>query len=384
MPTVKTGIGKVRVLVVDDSAAVRTTLANILAGDRDIEVMGTAADPYSAAEKIRQSVPDVIFLDIEMPKMDGLTFLRKLMAQHPIPVVICSGLTGEGSDELMQAFAIGAVDVITKPRVDTAAFLNESAMLIRDVAKAASQARIPKASGRLPPPVKQLVSRPVEAKLLADVIIPPLSPSRIAQVKAGIPLTEPVICLGSSTGGTEALAEILTALPAGSPGVLVVQHMPENFTAAFARRLDGLCAMRVSEARDGDVVRRGEVFIAPGNRHMLLKRSGNRYSLRVIDGQHVCRHRPSVDVLFRSAAQTAGPNLVAALLTGMGDDGARGLLEIHTMGGATIAQDEATSIVFGMPREAIERGAAQRVLPLGKIADALIASSSHSGGREIA
>ena len=372
MPTTAStdGSGKIRVLIVDDSASVRATLSAILADDPQIEVMGAAADPYLAAEKIRQQVPDVLFLDIEMPRMDGLTFLRKIMAQRPIPVVICSSLAAENSDVMMEALAAGAVDVITKPRVDTAQFLNDSRMLICDVAKAAAHARVRAGARRQPKMV-------IEAKHLADVVVPPISETRAASLRRSIPKTESIVCIGASTGGTEALAAVLTRLPAASPAILIVQHMPENFTAAFARRLDGICAVAVKEAADGDQVIAGRVLIAPGNRHMLLRRAGSRYTVAIEEGPYVCRHRPSVDVMFRTAAQNAGANAMGVLLTGMGDDGARGLLEMRVMGSHTVAQDEETSIVFGMPREAIELGAAQKVLPLQKVAEEIL---RHCGG----
>ncbi|MEN3792388.1 chemotaxis response regulator protein-glutamate methylesterase [Fulvimarina sp. MAC3] len=356
---------KIRVLIVDDSASVRTTLTAILSDDPEIEVMGTAADPYLAAEKIRQQIPDVLFLDIEMPRMDGLTFLRKIMAQRPIPVVVCSSLASEKSDVMMEALAAGAVDVITKPRVDTRQFLTESRMLICDVAKAAAHAKV--RSG-----MRREVKPAVEAKLFADVMIPPISETRMASLKRSIPKTDPIVCIGASTGGTEALASVLTRLPANSPGILIVQHMPEKFTAAFARRLDGMCAVEVREAADGDLVGPGRVLVAPGGRHMLLQRQASRYSVAIRDGDYVCRHRPSVDVLFRSAAQNAGANAMGVLLTGMGDDGARGLLEMRQMGSYTIAQDEETSVVFGMPKEAIELGAAAKVVPLHKVAEYIL------------
>ncbi|MBO0902852.1 protein-glutamate methylesterase/protein-glutamine glutaminase [Jiella sonneratiae] len=356
---------KIRVLIVDDSASVRATLSAVLADDPQIEVMGTAADPYLAAEKIRREIPDVLFLDIEMPRMDGLTFLKKIMAQRPIPVVICSSLASEKSDVMMEALAAGAVDVITKPRVDTKQFLTDSRMLICDVAKAAAHARVKAGARREVRPV-------IEAKHFADVVIPPVSEARAASLKRSIPKTEPLVCIGASTGGTEALATVLSALPAASPPILIVQHMPEGFTAAFARRLDGFCAVTVKEAEDGDLVLPGRVLIAPGNHHMLMRRTASRYTVAIQEGPYVCRHRPSVDVLFRSAAQNAGANAMGVLLTGMGDDGARGLAEMKAMGSPTVAQDEATSIVFGMPREAIELGAAGKVLPLGKVAEEIL------------
>jgi two-component system chemotaxis response regulator CheB len=360
---------KIRVLIVDDSASVRLTLSDIISSDPELEVMATAADPYVAVERIKQQVPDVIFLDIELPKMDGLTFLRKLMAQRPIPVVICSSLTQAGSDTLMQALEAGAVDVVTKPRVDTAQFLQDSAMRICDAAKAAAHANL-KGLRKAPPP--RMV---VEAKLTADAVIPEFSAMRKANLAAKMPLTEPIIAIGASTGGTEALREVLEALPADAPAIVIVQHMPENFTNAFARRLNGTCRITVKEAEDGDLVMPGRALIAAGNQHMLLRRAGTRYTVNIVGGPHVSRHRPSVDVLFRSAAQNAGRNAMGVLLTGMGDDGARGLLEMKEAGAFTVAQDEETSVVFGMPKEAIQRGAAQKVLPLGRVAGEIMAQA---------
>ena len=363
---------KIQVLIVDDSASVRTTLSDIISADPDLEVMATASDPYVAVERIRQQVPDVIFLDIELPRMDGLTFLRKIMSQRPIPVVICSSLAQAGTETLMQALEAGAVDVVAKPRVDTAQFLQESRMRICDAAKAAAQARMGGAQ-KFTLPRRAPADLKVETKLTADAILPALSDSRRASVIARLPTTEPLVAIGASTGGTEALREILEALPATSPAILIVQHMPEKFTSAFARRLDTTCAIQVKEAEDGDLVQAGRALIAPGNLHMLLVRNGPRYSVRIADGPHVSRHRPSVDVLFRSTAQAAGKNAMGMLLTGMGDDGARGMLEMRQIGSLTIAQDEASSVVFGMPKEAIQRDAAVRVLPLGRMAGEIIA-----------
>jgi two-component system chemotaxis response regulator CheB len=353
---------KIRVLIVDDSASVRMTLSQIIDSDPDLEVMATAADPYLAVERIRHEVPDVMFLDIELPRMDGLTFLRKIMSQRPIPVVICSSLAEAGSDTLMQALEAGAVDVVTKPRVDTAQFLQESRMRICDAAKAAAHAKFRGVAKAPPPPIN------VEAKLTADAIIPPLSEARAASLRAKQPQTEPIICIGASTGGTEALRDVLERLPANAPGIIIVQHMPEKFTNAFARRLNSLCAMEVKEAEDGDVVQAGRALIAPGNQHMVLQRSGSRYTVNIVDGPHVSRHRPSVDVMFRSAAQVAGRNAMGIILTGMGDDGARGLLEMRQAGSHTVAQDEESCVVFGMPKEAIQRGAAVKIVPLGRVA----------------
>jgi two-component system, chemotaxis family, protein-glutamate methylesterase/glutaminase len=352
---------KVRVLIFDDSAAVRQTMTAILSADPAIEVIGTASDPFVAARRIQDEVPDVITLDVEMPRMDGITFLRKLMAQHPLPVVMCSSLTEDGSATLMQALEAGAVDVILKPRVDVPEFLREASIRICDSVKAAARARLK----RIPAGPSDRTMRPhgPEPKLTADVMIAaPVAGQAMART------TENIICIGASTGGTESLRVVLEALPVDCPGITIVQHMPEKFTEAFARRLDSLCAMEVKEAADGDTVLRGRVLIAPGNKHMLLQRSGARYYVAIKDGQLVSRHRPSVDVLFRSAARFAGANAVGIIMTGMGDDGARGLGEMKDAGAATIAQDEASSVVFGMPKEAIARGAAGKVMSLDLLA----------------
>lgn len=357
--------GKIRVLVVDDSASVRQTMTAVLEEDPDIEVMASAADPFRAASYIQQEVPDVITLDVEMPRMDGITFLRKLMSQCPVPVVMCSSLTEEGSETLLQAMEAGAVDVIVKPRIGVADHLAEHNLQIRDVVKAASRARV---RGR--PNVTAARPGGPEKKLTADAVLPPPSGKAMSRT------TEMVLCLGASTGGTEALSEVLQALPPNSPGIVVVQHMPEHFTRAFANRLNGLCEVDVREASDGDAVLRGQVLIAPGGKHTMLERQGARYHVSVRDGPLVSRHRPSVDVLFRSAARAAGSNAVGVIMTGMGDDGARGLLEMKQAGATTFAQDEATSVVFGMPKEAIARGAADRVVPLGQIARQMLAAAN--------
>lgn len=351
----------VKVLIVDDSALVRQTLSEVLASDPEITVLGTASDPFVAARRIQSEVPDVIMLDVEMPRMDGITFLRKLMVQRPIPVVMCSSLTEQGSETLMQAFESGAVDVILKPRMGTARFLQESKVRICEVVKAAAQARVQRRETARP------VARVPPRKLSADAMLPP--PVR-GQAMAHT--TERVVCIGASTGGTESLREVFEALPTACPAIVVVQHMPEKFTEAFARRLDGLCEVEVKEAADGDAVLRGRVLIAPGNRHMLLQRSGARYYVAVKDGPLVSRHRPSVDVLFRSAAHSVGANAVGIIMTGMGDDGAHGLLEMKQAGALTVAQDEASSIVFGMPKEAIALGAADKVLPLDRLAAEIV------------
>ncbi|MGG7518266.1 protein-glutamate methylesterase/protein-glutamine glutaminase [Allorhizobium undicola] len=350
---------KTRVLIIDDSASVRQTLVQVLEQDPSIEVMGTASDPFVAARKIAEEVPDVITLDVEMPRMDGITFLRKLMAQRPIPVVMCSSLTEKGSETLMQALEAGAVDILLKPRLGAADHLAEQAAHICDVVKSAAHARLDRRSG-LRRHTEPSVMTP-EQKLTADVMLPPPSGRAMART------TEMVVCIGASTGGTEALREVLEKLPANTPGIVIVQHMPEQFTAAFAKRLNSLCNMDVKEAEDGDPVLRGHVLIAPGNRHMMLERQGARYHVSVRTGPLVSRHRPSVDVLFRSAAHSAGANAMGIIMTGMGDDGARGLKEMQNAGAMTVAQDEATSIVFGMPKEAIAHGGVRKIAPLHQL-----------------
>jgi len=355
---------KTRVLVVDDSASVRQAMTAILTADPELEVT-TASDPFVAARHIQQAVPDVITLDVEMPRMDGLTFLRKLMAQRPIPVVMCSSLVEEGSETLLQALEAGAVDVILKPRVGVVEHLADAHVQIRETVKGAARARV------RPRPSSRGARDAPQRKLSADAVLPPPSGNAMSRT------TEMVVCIGASTGGTEALREVLEALPANAPGMVVVQHMPERFTRAFAQRLDSLCAVDVHEAADGDTVMRGRVLIAPGGlHHTLLERHGARYVVAVREGPLVARHRPSVDVLFRSAARNAGANAVGVIMTGMGDDGARGLLEMKQAGARTIAQDEATSVVFGMPKEAIARGAADRVVPLGRIARELLQATA--------
>jgi two-component system chemotaxis response regulator CheB len=347
---------KIRVLIVDDSATVRQTLAAILEEDAEIEVMGTAGDPFAAAQRIRKEVPDVIMLDVEMPRMDGITFLKKLMAQHPMPVVMCSSLVEAGTQTLLQALDAGAVDVIQKPKVDIAEQLLETKIQICDSVRAAARARLREPRRGAAEPLVP------EKKLTADAMLPP--PARHAMART----TETIICMGASTGGTQSLSEVLVTLPAAAPGIVIVQHMPERFTTSFAKRLDSVCQVEVKEAANGDAVLRGRVLIAPGNFHTMLERSGAKYYVSVKPGPLVSRHRPSVDVLFRSAANAAGANAVGVIMTGMGDDGARGLAEMKQAGAFTIAQDEATSIVFGMPKEAIARGCVDRVVPLQNIA----------------
>ena len=343
---------KVRVLIVDDSASVRQILTSILNDDPDIEVMASASDPFVAARRLQEEVPDVILLDIEMPRMDGITFLRKIMAQRPIPVIICSTLTEERSDLMFEAFEAGAVDILPKPRLDTKQALIDSSSRLCDAVKAAARARLrPRRAPRMV----------IGAKLTADAIMPPPVEGRAR------PTTERIVCIGVSTGGTEALRDVLESLPARAPAILIVQHMPQGFTAAFARRLNTLSEMDVKEAEDGDPVVQGRAYIAPGGRHMLLQRTGQRYHIAIKDGPPVSRHRPSADVLFRSAAQYAGSNALGIIMTGMGDDGARGLLEMRKLGASTRAQDEESCVVFGMPKEAIACGAVDKVISLGQI-----------------
>ena len=345
----------ITVMTIDDSALVRRVLGEILDGDPDIEVIDSAADPYIAVEKLRKHKPDVIILDIEMPRMDGLTFLRKLMSQHPIPVIICSSKSEEGSRNAMTALEYGAVEIVTKPHVGTKTFLYESSVRLIDSVKAAASIPVKKISlkGKLPS---------VPKKLSADAVIPARSIRR-----GSLETTEKVIVMGASTGGTEALREVLENMPLDCPGIVIVQHMPEQFTKSFAKRLDDLCQISVKEAEDNDTVIPGHALICPGNKHILLKRSGARYYVEITDGPLVNRHRPSVDVLFRSASHSAGDNAIGVILTGMGDDGAKGMLELKNSGARTIAQDEESCVVYGMPKAAVELKAADVISPLKNI-----------------
>jgi two-component system chemotaxis response regulator CheB len=345
---------KIKVLIVDDSALVRQTLSEILSSDPQIEVMAAASDPFVAAERMRECIPDVITLDVEMPRMDGITFLQKIMSQCPIPVVMCSSLTEAGSETAMKALEYGAVDIIVKPKMGTKQFIEESQVRICDTVKAAAMTK-----GKNRPHMR---CREVEPKLTADVII------EKPNSKAMVQTTEKVVVVGASTGGTEALRVFLEMLPEDAPGMVIVQHMPEHFTAAFAKRLDSICRVTVKEAADNDSVVRGRALIAPGNRHTLLKRSGARYYVEIKDGPLVSRHRPSVDVLFRTAARYAGKNATGIIMTGMGDDGAHGMKEMFDAGAQTIAQDEASCIVYGMPHEAVKLGGVHKILPLQSIA----------------
>jgi len=337
----------IKVLVVDDSAIVRQVFSRELGQAEDIEVVGTAPDPYVARDKIVQLRPDVLLLDIEMPRMDGLTFLRKLMKHYPLPVIIVSSLTNQGGELAMDAINAGAVEVMTKP--GSAFSVADMSTTLVDKIRAAAKARVEKPPqsppSRVPPPQGQLTDRK---------------------------MTNAILAIGASTGGTQAIQAVLQALPRNAPGTVIVQHMPEKFTASFAARLNEICAMEVREARNNDTVRPGLVLLAPGNYHMLLRRSGARFYVQVKEGPMVCRQRPSVEVLFKSVAQSAGRNAVGVILTGMGRDGAEGMLTMRQSGARTIAQDEASSVVFGMPKEAIKLGGVDKTLPLSAIPEAML------------
>ena len=355
---------RIRVLIVDDSALVRKILTELLGSDRGIEVVGTAGDAYIAREKIKELNPDVLTLDVEMPKMDGVTFLRNLMRLRPMPVVMVSSLTEHGADITLDALALGAVDYLPKPKIDVAATLGDYREELIAKVRAAAGAR-----------VRQLrttatTSAAPAPKHSADAILPKAPPRQFRT-------TDRIIAIGASTGGTEAIKEVLVALPPDTPGVVIAQHIPKAFSTPFARRMDACCAMSVCEAEDGQQVMPGHVYIAPGDRHLLVVRDGARYVCRLDDGLPVNRHKPSVDVLFRSVAQQAGRNAIGAILTGMGKDGAQGLREMREAGSPTIAQDEETSVVWGMPGEAVAIGAATQVLPLLSIA-ARITALAHS------
>jgi len=357
----------IKVFIVDDSAVVRQVLSEMLDSLPGIKVIGSAPDPIFAMKHMEKQWPDVIVLDIEMPRMDGITFLKKLMQEHPTPVVICSTLTAKGAEVTMQAMSSGAVDIITKPTINLKGFLMDSKTLLADAIKAASRAKVGKLSS-------MANSRPVEshAKLTADAVI---AQSRSAPMSE---TTDRVIAIGTSTGGTQALEYVLTRLPRTIPGIVVVQHMPEAFTAAFAKRLDSLSQITVKEAEQDDRVIPGLALIAPGGKHMLLRRSGAQYRVEIKDGPLVSRHRPSVDVLFRSVAQSAGKNALGIIMTGMGDDGARGMKELHDTGALTVAQDEASCIVYGMPKEAVKLGGTDGELSLSDIPNLIIQSPSRA------
>jgi two-component system chemotaxis response regulator CheB len=354
----------VRVLVVDDSAVVRQVVSALLNAATGIEVIAACADPVLAQERMRREWPDVVVLDVEMPRMDGISFLRQIMAERPTPVVICSTLTEQGARTTLEALAAGAVAIVTKPKLGLKQFLQDAGDELVASVRAAARANVRRLTPRARP--ADAPAAGVVAKHTADVILAAGAPGGTA--RAMLQTTERVVAVGTSTGGTQALEEVLSALPRVCPGLVIVQHMPEKFTAAFAARLNGLCAVQVKEAANGDRVVPGRALIAPGGRHMLLRRSGAQYHVEVVDGPLVNRHRPSVDVLFRSVAKTAGSNALGVIMTGMGDDGAAGLLEMRQAGAATVAQDEDSCVVFGMPKEAIKRGGVQRTLPLSALA----------------
>jgi two-component system chemotaxis response regulator CheB len=345
---------RIRVLIVDDSALVRRLLTDMLSSDRSIEVLGTASDAYMARDRIKALNPDVLTLDVEMPKMDGVTFLRNLMRLRPMPVIMVSSLTEHGADITLDALAVGAVDYLPKPKIDIAATLGEYRDELVEKIKVAAGARVRPLADRPGPAPKDLTKYGVDAVL-------PLAPARHFRT------TDQIIAIGASTGGTEAIKEVLMAFEPDTPGVLIAQHIPKAFSTPFAKRMDGCCRMAVCEAENGQQVLPGHVYIAPGDRHLMLVRDGARYVCRLDDGMPVNRHKPSVDVLFRSVAQQAGTNAVGVILTGMGKDGAIGLREMREAGASTIAQDEATSVVWGMPGEAVAIGAAAQVLPLEAI-----------------
>ncbi len=337
-----------KVLVVDDSAVVRQILSQELARDPEIEIVGTAPDPYVARDKIVYLQPDVLTLDIEMPRMDGITFLKKLMRHYPLPVIVVSSLTAKGGDLAMEALDAGAVDVMCKPGASYT--VGDMSVELIDKIKAAAHVDIKR-----------------RAKMIAE------APPRQEPPSAMTRTTNKVVAIGSSTGGTQALQAILTRMPPNAPGIVIVQHMPEHFTRSFADRLNELCAIEVKEAEDNDSVVPGKALIAPGNKHMLLRRSGARYYVQVKDGPLVCRHRPSVEVLFNSVAKTAGRNAVGVMLTGMGGDGSRAMLEMKEAGSVNVAQNEETCVVFGMPKEAIKLGAVDYIEPLDKITERVLA-----------
>ncbi len=353
----------IQVIVVDDSALVRMVVSDMLSKTPDIEVLATAPDPLFAMEKMKTNWPDVIILDIEMPRMDGISFLKKIMLEHPTPVIICSSLAESGAQATFEALSAGAVSIITKPKAGLKSFLLDASLELVSAVRTAARAN-------LRPLQHRLQAQPTSPRPPGASLFEPNSPN--ANQSAMAHTTDQVIAMGTSTGGTLALEAVLTQLPATCLGIVIVQHMPEKFTALFAERLNGLCAIEVREARQGDRVFPGRALIAPGGKHMTLVRSGAQYHVDVQDGPLMNRHKPSVDVLFRSVAKCAGANALGIIMTGMGDDGARGLLEMHRSGAPTIAQDEASCVVFGMPHEAIKLGAVDRVLALGQIPAAMM------------
>lgn len=349
----------IKVMVVDDSAVVRQVMTELLAQVADIELIATASDPLFAIERMRKTWPDVLILDVEMPRMDGITFLKQIMTERPTPVIICSSLTQAGTDTCIQALAAGAVGILAKPQLGVKDFLVTGRTKLVASIREAALARVKRHRPLVNP------TEAIAPKLNADVILPPPSTNAMAAT------TERIIAIGTSTGGTQALEVVLTALPVVCPGLVIVQHMPERYTSSFAARLNSICKIEVLEAKHQDRITSGRALIAPGGKHMLVKRSGAQYFVEVIDGPLVSRHRPSVDVLFRSVAKYAGRNALGVIMTGMGDDGARGIKEMHDQGARTIAQDEDSCVVFGMPKEAIKLNAIDSILALERIAQNL-------------
>jgi two-component system, chemotaxis family, protein-glutamate methylesterase/glutaminase len=360
----------IKLMLIDDSAAVRQVVSQAVARDPAIDLIATASNADFALARMRRGWPDVIVLDLEMPRLDGLAFLRRVMSERPTPVIVCCSLAERNAETTLQALSAGAVSVIRTPRAGLKNFLGDSSNDIVTAIRAAARSNVrllaSLPSDALPQRRGGAEGWPARPKNSADVILAAGDPGA-AMIRA----TEKVVAIGTSTGGTQALEAVLTRLPADSPGIVVVQHMPETFTGMFAERLNNLCVIEVREARNNDRVVAGRALIAPGGKHMMLKRTGMQYQVEVADGPLVNRHKPSVDVLFRSAAKFAGINAVGIIMTGMGDDGARGLKEMRDAGAETIAQDEASCVVFGMPKEAIRLGAVDRVLPLNEIAGAI-------------
>ena len=361
---------KTKVIVIDDSSVVRKVVSDIINSDPSLELITAASDPIFAMRHMEKNWPDVIVLDVEMPRMDGITFTRKIMSERPTPIVICSTLTERGAQTTMEAMSAGAVDIVTKPKMGLKSFLEESAQSLLQSIKSASRANV----ARLRKPVdagsgssSSPSSSSPQPKLTADAMLK-FSGSSTAMAKT----TEGIVAIGASTGGTNALEFVLTKLPRVCPGIVIVQHMPAHFTAAFASRLNSISEIEVKEAENNDTVLPGRALIAPGGMHMMLKRSGAKYVVEVADGPLVSRHKPSVDVLFRSAAKFAGKNVLGIIMTGMGDDGAAGMLEMHNCGAKTLGQNEESCVVYGMPREAYKKGAVDREIHLNKIPDEIM------------
>jgi two-component system chemotaxis response regulator CheB len=356
--------GKIKVLIVDDSALVRKLLTDILSADAELEVVGTAMDAHAAREKIKALHPDVITLDIEMPKMDGITFLRNLMRLNPLPVIMISTLTEKGAEVTLDALQAGAVDFVSKPKIDISNTLDEYSEEITTKVKAAANVRV----------------RRLETGKAAAAGTGAKRAKAASGSARHFSTTDKIIAIGASTGGTEAIREVLEEMPLSAPGIVIAQHIPEYFSKAFADRVNLSCAITVAEAKDGDIVLPGHAYIAPGNQHLSIRKDGARWRCRLLDSEPVNRHRPSVDVLFNSVAECAGQNSLGVILTGMGKDGARGLLALRTAGAHTIAQDEASSVVWGMPGSAVEIGAAAEVLPLDRIGSTLLSALAKKAG----